>query len=71
MEKVLKCVTLTLVSILIIIIILKICTPSKKISTEKYISWCREDYQGYNAPNNSWLQECVKQYKKIESKLSR
>lgn len=71
MDNILKRIILILISILLILIIVKMFDPKKNDNTDKYISWCRSDYNGHNSPSEAkqYIIECVKNYKNIEKKL--
>ena len=68
-EDMLKIIFLLLISILIIVIIIQRITPND--NTDKYLSWCRNDYLGNSYPSQDWIKECVKKYQRIEKDLKK
>lgn len=68
-EDILKIIFLSLISILIIVVIIQKTTTND--NTNKYLSWCRDDYLGNSYPSQGWIKDCVKKYQKIEKDLKK
>lgn len=71
---IIKIITLTLLSILILIMIIdKVMPEEKKDNTDTYLTWCKSAYDNPTRPNSEWYKEdlikCVKGWKKIEKEV--